>query len=264
MKATSSLLLSFFFAVGAMADYPEEWEGILQGCAWNWSQAEMGKFSPTIKIYVWYEDIDGDGDTDLWVSNEWGQNGRAGLTWIPYFWTGQEYERRWKAWKDVPLAVAQGTGNVVEIEYERGYPQELLDEAKPQTNFAERVESLWEAKDFNALRSLERNRRRLDPDDLAALLIRTELMAGEDLLWSWDIDKVLKIGAKMGGEHFKAVYPALVERMGTVKSMCRQRKLGQMPPDKSAIPSFPGLAFLRALEEDGYFLRGLPLVESKP
>ena len=55
------------------------------------------------------------------------------------------------------MQVAQGTGNVVEIDYERGYSQELLDEARPQTNFVERVETLWAAKDYGILGRLELN-----------------------------------------------------------------------------------------------------------
>lgn len=267
MKATSSLFLSFFCVVGALADYPKEWEGVVQGCAGYFSTWEMGKFSPTIKIYVWLEDIDEDGHTDLWGTSEWGQNGRLGLIWTPFIWTGEKYEPRHEAWKNVTLNVAQGTGNVVEIEYDRGYPEELLEAARPQTNFAERAEALWEAKDFRALGDLGGKRARLDDDDFAALLIHIELTAREDAFWPWELsmcaDKAVKMGAKMEGEHFKAVYPALVERMEQMKDRCRQRKSGQTL-EKLDAPTFPGLPFLRALEEDGYFLRGLPLVESKP
>ncbi len=268
MKTVCSLLLSLFCAAGALADYPKEWEGVLDSCAWFFYPSETGVFSPRIKMYVWREDIDGDGDTDLWVSNEWGQNGRLGLTWHPFFWTGEQYEVRMEGWKDVPLQVAQGTGNVVEIDYERGYSQELLDEARPQTNFAERVETLWAAKDYGILGRLELNRRHLDPDDLAALLIRTELTAH----WGGvppprSMEKALEIGAKTEGEHFKAVYPHLVEYMEEVKSLGReyslQRRAGQMPPGRPTPPSFPGLPFLRALEADGFFLRGLPLQDLK-
>lgn len=226
----------------------------------------MGVFNPQIKMYVWYEDIDGDGDTDLWAASEWAQNGRLGLTWHPFFWTGEQYEARMENWKDVPLQVAQGTGNVVEIDYDRGYPQELLEAAKPQTNFAERAEALWEAQDFRALGDLGGKRARLDADDFAALLIQIELMAREDSFWPWHLstlaDKAVKMGAKMEGEHFKAVYPALVERMEQVKARCRQRKSGQTLEQLDA-PTFPWLPFLRAMEEDGYFLRGLPLQDSK-
>ena len=265
MKTVSSLILSFFFAIGAIADYPKEWEGVLGSCAWFFYPSEMGVFSPRIKMYVWSEDIDGDGDTDIWVSSEWGQNGRLGLTWYPFFWTGEGYELRPDDWKDVPLQVAQSTGNVVEIDYARGYSEELLDEAKPQTNFPERVEPLWAAKDYWTLGRLALNRRRLDPDDLAALLIQTELMTR----WASasppaSMKKALDIGAKMESEHFKAVYPALVERMAQMKSMYSQRQSEPMRSTYPTAPSFPSLPFLRALEEDGYFLRGLPLVESKP
>ena len=111
---------------------------------------------------------------------------------------------------------------------------------------------------------LEHNRKLLDPEDIAALLIRIERTAQEDHLLPWDADKAVKMGAKMEGEHFKAVYSALAERMATVKSTSRRRQPGQTLPEKPTPPTFPGLPFLRALEEDGYFLRGLPLVESKP
>ena len=268
MKTVSSMALSFFFVLGALADYPKELEGILQRSAWNWAHAEMGLFTPTIKIYVWYEDIDGDGDTDLWAASEWAQNGRLGLSWEQYIWTGEEYEWKMGVWKNVPLQVAQDTGNVVEIEYDRGYPEELLEAASPQTNFAERAEALWEARDFDALGRLGGNRSRLDADDFAALLIQIELMTREDSFWPWQLstlaDKALKRGAKMEGEHFKAVYPAMVERMEQVKALCNQRRSGQTLLAKPIAPSFPGLPFLRALEADGVFLRGLPLVESKP
>jgi hypothetical protein len=269
MKTACSLLLSFVCAVGAFADYPEEWKGALQCCSWFSYLEERGVFSPRIKMYVWCEDIDGDGDTDIWVSDEWAQNGRLGLTWHPFFWTGEEYELRPDDWKDVPLQVAQGTGNVVEIDYERGYGEELLDVAKPQTNFADRVEALWEAKDFHSLWRMTYNRRRLDPGDLAALLIQAELdaRASPDWVPLASTDKALELGAKMEGKHFKAVYPALVERMEEVKSLCRecsqQRRSGQTPPARPTPPSFPGLPFLRALEEDGFFLRGLPLQDVK-
>lgn len=267
MKTASSLILSFVCAIGALADYPKELEGILQRSAWNWAHAEMGVFNPTIKIYVWHEDIDGDGDTDLWAASEWSQNGRLGLSWEQYIWTGEEYEWKMGVWKNVPLQVAQGTGNVVEIEYDRGYPEELLEAAGSQTNFADRAEALWEAGDFRALGSLGGKRCRLDPDDFAALLIQIELMAREDVFWPWQLstfaDKALKRGAKMEGEHFKAVYPALIERMEQVKALCEQRRSGQTLPEYRTPPSFPGLPFLRALEEDGYFLRGLPLQEVK-
>ena len=226
MKTASSLILSLCCVAGAFADYPREWEGILEGCSWHFYTWEIGVFSPRIKMYVWREDIDGDGDTDLWVSNEWGQNGRLGLTWHPFFWTGEQYEARMEGWKDVPLQVAQGTGNVVEIDYERGYSQELLDEAKPQTNFVERVEALWESKNLLALWRLEHNRKLLDPDDFAALLIRIERMAYEDYLLPWDVDKALKMGAKVEGEHFKAVYPSMEEHMAQVKSTSRKRQPG--------------------------------------
>ena len=266
MKTASSLLLSFFCVVGAMADYPKAWEGALYSCSWFWYLEEIGVFNPRIKMYVWCEDIDEDGDTDLWVSSEWGQNGRMGLTWTPFFWTGEEYEANMKVWKDVPLQVAQSTGNVVEIDYERGYGEELLGVAKPQTNFADRVEALWEAKDFHALWRLAHNRRRLDPEDFAALLIQTELDACQapNCPPSGSMEKVLELGAKMEGEHFKAVYPGMAERMENVKSMSRRRQPGQTLQEKPTPPTFPGLPFLRALEEDGYFLRGLPLSESKP
>ena len=192
-----------------------------------------------------------------------------GLTWHPFFWTGEQYEARTKEWKNVPLWVAQDTGNVVEIDYERGYSQELLDEASPQTNFADRVEALWEANDTHALRRLAYNRRRLDPEDLAALLIQAELdaRAGPDWVPVASTDKALELGAKMEGEHFKAVYSALAGRMEQVKSLCHerilQRRAGQMAPVRPTPPSFPGLPFLRALEADGVFLRGLPLQEVK-
>lgn len=269
MKATSSLLLSFFCAVGAMAEYPKEWEGVLYNCSWFDYPSEMGVFSPRIKMYVWCEDIDGDGDTDLWVSDEWAQNGRLGLTWIPFIWTGKEYEQRSSEWKDVPLHVAQGTGNVVEIDYERGYGEELLEVAKPQTNFADRVEALWEANDTHALRRLAYNRCRLDPEDLAAILIQVELdaRAGPDWVPVASTDKALELGAKMEGEHFKAVYPDLAGRMEQVKSLFHERislrRAGQLAPVRPPAPSFPGLSFLRALEEDGVFLRGLPLQDVK-
>lgn len=267
MKAASSLILSFFCVAGAIADYPKEWDGVARSCAGYFSTWEMGKFSPTIKIYLWLEDIDGDGHTDIWGTSEWGQNGRLGLTWTPFIWTGEQYEPRDEAWQDVPLEVAQGTGNVVEIDYQRGYPQELLEAAGPQTDFAERAEALWEAKDFGALGSLGGTRGRLDPDDFAALLIQIELMAREDSFWPWQLstlaDKALKRGAKMEGEHFKAVYPALIERMEQVKALCEQRRSGQTLPENRTPPTFPGLPFLRALEEDGFFLRGLPLQDLK-
>ena len=49
-----------FCAVGALSDYPKELEGVLHGAAWAWYVQETGVFNPRIKIYVWYEDIDGD------------------------------------------------------------------------------------------------------------------------------------------------------------------------------------------------------------
>lgn len=89
-------------------------------------------------------------------------------------------------------------------------------------------------------------------------------MAYEDYLLPWDVDKALKRDVKMEGKHFKAVYPSMVEHMDQVKSTSRRRQPGETLPAKPPVPLFPGLPFLRALEEDGVFLRGLPLVESKP
>ena len=48
VKTASSLVLSFFSVTGVFADYPKEWEGVVQSCAGYFSTWKIGKFSPTI------------------------------------------------------------------------------------------------------------------------------------------------------------------------------------------------------------------------